>query len=136
MNRKAIFLVLAALLCVALFVSCNQTIHAIVYYPNGGEGSMEVQKISKDRVSLSPNKYYRTGHSFSGWAKSATDPVLYKDGETINIDSDVFLYAKWTPNTYTVRFDPNGGSGMMEDQEFQYQSSQALSENKFKEQHE
>jgi len=136
MNRKALLLFFAALLCVALFVSCNQTIHAVVYYPNGGEGSMEVQKTSKDRVSLSPNKYYRTGHSFSGWAKSATDPVLYKDGETINIDSDVFLYAKWTPNTYTVRFDPNGGSGMMEDQEFQYQSSQALSENKFKAPHE
>lgn len=132
MNRKAIFLVLAALLCVALCVSCNQTIHAVVFNANGGQGTMEVQKTTNDSVSLSPNKYYRTGYTFTGWALSSFDPVEYEDKETINIDTDLFLYAKWVPNTYTVKFDANGGSGTMEDEEFTYQTSQTLSKNNFK----
>ena len=41
------------------------------------------------------------------------------------------LYAQWTPNKYTVKFDANKGTGTMADQEFTYDAEQALTANAF-----
>ena len=40
-------------------------------------------------------------------------------------------YAHWTPITYTMRFNSNGGSGIMSDEIVEYGTSKALSENTF-----
>ena len=52
------------------------------------------------------------------FTQPVTGPVLAQ-GQT--------LYAQWLPNEYTIRFDPNGGSGSMEDQSFTYGAGKALS---------
>lgn len=41
------------------------------------------------------------------------------------------VYAIYTPNKYTVKFDPNGGTGSMADQDFIYGTSQNLTANAF-----
>ena len=50
----------------------------------------------------------RTGYTFVGWYLEAncTTPA----NTTTKYYDDVTLYAKWTANTYTVFFNPNGGT--------------------------
>lgn len=46
---------------------------------------------------------------------------------------DSKLYAKWIANTYTVKFDANGGEGeAIDNVEFVYDEEQRLPENTFK----
>ena len=58
------------------------------------------------------NSMTKTGHTFNGWNTSpdgnGTDRAV---GATFTITSDVILYAKWTPKTYTVNLNKDGGSG-------------------------
>ena len=133
--KKALIIVLAVLLCAALFVSCKQdqpTIHVVVFNSNGGLGYMEAQKTSEDSIKLDTNRFYMKGYSFAGWSLSPSGLVFCRDGETISIASDLYLFALWVPNTYTVKFDANGGTGTMADETFAYHESKALTENSFK----
>jgi uncharacterized repeat protein (TIGR02543 family) len=52
----------------------------------------------------------RTGYTFDGWYTKATGGTKVTDSTTITANSSHALYAYWTPNTYTVTFNPNGGS--------------------------
>ena len=61
------------------------------------------------------NLVARTGYTLDGWSTSTTGAVL-KEGyynpplSSNNLENVTMLYAKWTPNTYTVTFNANGGS--------------------------
>ena len=52
----------------------------------------------------------RTGHTFDGWYTKAAGGTKVTGSTTITTNSSHVLYAHWTPNTYTITFDPNGGS--------------------------
>lgn len=85
---------------------------------NGGEGTMEPQRAwNGETVKLSPNKYTRAGYIFDGWGKTATASTgYYVDGGSFTVpQSATTLYAVWKP-AYYIHFDPNGGTGEMEDQ--------------------
>lgn len=49
------------------------------------------------------------GYIFGGWARSEDSNTAVQVGETIT--ENTTFYAIWTPITYTVKFDANGGSG-------------------------
>lgn len=47
-------------------------------------------------------------HLFDGWnTKSDGSGTIYDVKGTINVSSDVTLYAQWVPFTYAVMFDKN-----------------------------
>ena len=52
----------------------------------------------------------RTGYTFAGWYTSESGGDLRTASDTVSITSATTLYAHWTPNTYTVTFDGNGGT--------------------------
>ena len=63
----------------------------------------------------------KTGYTFSGWqGVPETMPA-----------NDVEVSGTFTANTYYVAFDANGGTGAMEDQQFSYGESKALTANTF-----
>jgi uncharacterized repeat protein (TIGR02543 family) len=66
----------------------------------------------------------REGYTFTGWADLGIMPA--KD-----MTYSVADYGSWKANTYTVRFDANGGEGKMDDQTFTYDKAQTLSANSF-----
>lgn len=41
------------------------------------------------------------------------------------------MYVQWEPNTYTIKFDANGGSGSMNDQQITYGVKTPLTANAF-----
>ncbi|MGM9650914.1 MAG: InlB B-repeat-containing protein, partial [Faecousia sp.] len=69
----------------------------------------------------------RTGHTFAGWYDAEGNALTT---DTV-ITADTTFTASWTPNTYTVTFYSNGGTGSMESQTFTYGVAQKISKNLF-----
>lgn len=69
------------------------------------------------------------GYSFDGWYTSPTGGDKY-DWST-KLTNDVTMYAHWTANGYTVKYDAGGGKGTMGDQKFTFDVPQNLSPNAF-----
>ncbi len=53
----------------------------------------------------------RTGYTFDGWYTAPTGGSQVTSGTTVATASTHTLYAQWTANTYTVNFNPQGGTG-------------------------
>lgn len=112
--------------------------YSVHFDPNGGAGTMADQLFSYDAAqSLDLNAYYRTGYVFTGWNTMPNGSgTSYADGDTVlNLtaanNGAVTLYAQWAPISYTVQFDPNGGTGSMADQSLVYDLSRNLRPNAF-----
>lgn len=108
------------------------------------------------KVKYEVNYYYslgilatRSGYVFKGFYDAPSDGIqVFKvDGNTrclsvtskyYNKDNiwkyagDVTVYAQYSPITYTLKYDANGGSGTMSNQKCTYDVSQALMANTFK----
>ena len=86
--------------------------YAVSFNANGGSGAPGSQtKWYGTDISLSNTRPSWTGHTFLGWATSASGSIVYQPGEAYSKNASVTLYAKWSTNTYTVSFNANGGSG-------------------------
>lgn len=80
---------------------------------NGGgslNGASDEILVDRDAEYGSLPTPTRTGHTFDGWYTKATGGTKVTGSTTITTNSSHALYAHWTPNTYTITFDPNGGS--------------------------
>ena len=75
----------------------------------------------------------RTGYTFGGWySNSGLTTSVGMGGVSYTPTAGVTLYAKWTANTYQVKFNTNGGSGTMANQTFTYDAAaKALTANAF-----
>ena len=101
-------------------------------------GSMSDQNFTYGTAqNLTANGFSKTGHTFAGWATSPTGAKAYNNQQNVNNltatnGATVNLYAKWTANTYKVKFNGNGStSGSMSDQNFTYGTAQNLTANAF-----
>ena len=96
---------------VTLYAVWKQTF-TVAYNANGGSGAPASQtKLDGTNLTLSTVTPSRTGYSFAGWNTAANGSgTNYAAGGTYSSNAAVTLYAKWTPNTYTVTFNTNGGS--------------------------
>lgn len=99
-------------------VSFNVTVPAwtsykITYNANGGSGAPSGQTKWKDQtLKLSATKPTRTGYSFLGWSTSSTaTSATYSAGGNYTANAAATLYAVWKANTYTVKYNANGGTG-------------------------
>lgn len=74
----------------------------------------------------------RTGYTFAGWNTSSDgNGTTYDADSEFTPTADTTLYAMWTPITYTVVFDANGGSGTMDSQTLTYDTAEKLTDNSF-----
>lgn len=107
------------------------TSYTVKYNANGGSGAPSSQTKWKDQaLTLSSTKPTRTGYTFQGWATSASGSVAYAAGASYTANAAVTLYAVWKANTYTVKYDANGGSGAPGNQTKTYGTALTLSSTK------
>ena len=108
------------------------TSYTITYNANGGSGAPSKQTKWKDQtLTLSTTKPTRTGYSFLGWSTSSTaTSATYSAGGSYTANSAATLYAVWKANTYTVRYDANGGTGAPGNQTKTYGQTLTLSSTK------
>ena len=115
------------------------------FYTNSGSGTfnkgndiMPNQHFTYDTAqNLTTNTRTKAGYTFTGWNTNADGSgTSYTDGQSVNNlttenNGTVNLYAQWTANSYNVKFNANGGTGTMSDQEFDYGTAQNLTANAF-----
>lgn len=81
---------------------------------NGGSGAPGAISRYEDSpaATIPSTQPTRTNYTFLGWSTSstATSPTYYANG-SINITSDITLYAVWKSNSKTITYNANGGSG-------------------------
>lgn len=87
--------------------------YAVKYNANGGSGAPSNQTKYKDvNLVLSTTKPTRTGYSFKNWNTASNGSgTTYASGGGYTGNAALTLYAQWTANTYTVKFNANGGTG-------------------------
>ncbi len=108
------------------------TSYTVSYNANGGTGAPSSQTKWKDQaLTLSSTKPTRTGYSFSKWNTAAGGSgTSYNAGASYTANAAATLYAQWTPNTYTVKYDANGGTGAPGNQTKTYGTALTLSSTK------
>ena len=93
--------------------------YTVSFESNGGS-TIASQHINYNSVAMQPSNPSKTGYSFAGWYSDIglTSPYDFATPVT----ADITLYAKWTINNYTVRFESNGGSAVT-DKNAEYNTS-------------
>lgn len=89
--------------------------YTVSYNANGGSGAPASQtKTENVNLYLSSVVPTRQNYTFLGWTTSASSStVVYVPGDLYTANASVTLYAVWSysPASYTVRYNANGGSG-------------------------
>ncbi len=114
-NKLLIIILSVVLVCTCLLISCSNKVSFKVEFDVDGQvyATQEVKK--GGTVQSMPKSPVKSGFIFDGW---------YLDNETFKsrfnedtvVINDIKVYANWTkinsltPNTYTVTFDPQGGT--------------------------
>ncbi|MCH5252049.1 MAG: InlB B-repeat-containing protein [Lachnospiraceae bacterium] len=81
-----------------------------------GENKEELPKTHTYGIETELKDAFKTGCTFGGWyttsdCKSGSGPVnILAAGAYTEKDEKIVLYAKWTPNTYSVTYTENGGT--------------------------
>lgn len=105
--------------------------YTVSYNANGGSGAPSSQtKWYGKALALSSSKPTRSGYTFKGWAASASGSVAYAAGASYTANAAVTLYAVWQANTYTVKYNANGGSGAPGNQTKTHDTALTLSSTK------
>ena len=95
-------------------------INDVYYILNGGSGGPAATVAATGTsVTLVTTVPTRTGYSFTGWNTSVNgagtsytwNGTAFTPSTFTMPGSDVFLYAQWSINTYSVTYDANGGTG-------------------------
>ena len=104
---------------------CPSAYH-VTYNPNGAtSGSVPVDNNSYDPAGTDPatvlgntGGLVKTGYSFGGWNTNPTGTGSnYTAGDQFYVTDNITLYAKWTPNPYTITLNDQsadagkGGTG-------------------------
>ena len=95
----------------------ESSLYTVKYDANGGQGTMQ-DSILDIHMSqkLRQNEYSKTGYTFSGWkfTDANSNETIYDDQAVVkklaNANESITLYATWTANDYTVKFNANGGT--------------------------
>lgn len=123
---------------VNLYAQWTPNKYTIKFNGNGNTGGSTASMsmtydVAKD---LTVNGFTKTGHTFNGWnTKADGSGTNYKNKQSVkNLTSKngvtITLYAKWTPNKYTVSYNANSGSGAPANQTKTYGVDLTLSSTK------
>ena len=85
----------------------------VTFLPNDGTGTVNPQT-SIGATTLTANSFTRPGYTFAGWHTtiSGTGGTSYADQISYDFSADLTLYAKWTPDPFTVTYNSQGGSAV------------------------
>lgn len=117
--------------------------YTISYNANGGSGTMASTTATYgSTTTIYANTFTKTGYSFAGWTTNSDGSDdgygwtnwsgiwKYVNGQYGISGGKLVLYARWSANTYTIKYDANGGTGAPANQSFVYNSGAKISTTK------
>ena len=94
---------------ITLTAKWNINKYTVAFNTDGGTPVPPAQEVEYGLTATEPAAPEKTGYTFDGW---------YLGNEKYDfsaaVEQNITLTAKWTQNTYTVTFDPNGGNELAE----------------------
>jgi len=95
-----------------LYAQWKANTYAVKYDANGGIGAPPSQeKIHNISLTLSGAEPIKSGYKFVAWNTTAnSNGTSYAPNANYTTNASVTLYACWKANTYTVKYDANGGN--------------------------
>lgn len=121
-------------------ITANQTLYAqwtaksftVTFNKNGGNTpSVASKSVTYDGTYGTLATCTRTGYTFKGWYTATSGGTKIESTTKVSITSNQTLYAQWTANTYTVKYNANGGTGTMSNSSHTYGTSSKLTANSF-----
>ena len=121
---------------VTIYAKFTANSYSITYHGNGGEFSSNYTAPASYTYGTEVNlptssNISKTGYILAGWYDNSGfdgSPVSAISNTSTGVKE---FYAKWTPISYSIRFNSNGGTGNMDNQVFAYGESKELSQNEF-----
>lgn len=96
----------------------------IMFNTNGGTGGLLQQEIGYNLSTPLTNEIpTKVGYKFVNWYEPISQKY-YSPSENITISETVTLIAQWTPNKYTITFNGNGGTTIVDSLEIAYETTQ------------
>ena len=105
--------------------------YKITYDLNGGTVSSNRSGYTYFDNTFTLNNPSKTGYIFAGWTGTGLSGLTSSVTIPKNSSGDRTYTANWTPITYTVAYDANGGIGSMIPSGYTYDVEQALAANIF-----
>jgi uncharacterized repeat protein (TIGR02543 family) len=101
-----------------LYAQWTANPYTVTLNANGGSGGTTSVTATYDANMPSAVAPSRTGYIFNGYYTATSGGTQYytssmTSARTWNIAANTTLYAQWSPITYNVAFNANGGSGTM-----------------------
>lgn len=84
-------------------------VYTVTFDSYGGTPVPPAQEVEYGLTATKPAAPEKTGYTFDGWYLGDE-----KYDFSAAVEQNITLTAKWTQNTYTVTFDPNGGNELAE----------------------
>lgn len=84
-------------------------VYTVTFDSYGGTPVPPKQEVEYGHTATKPAAPEKTGYTFDGWYLGDE-----KYDFSAAVEQNITLTAKWTLNTYTVTFDPNGGNELAE----------------------
>ena len=122
---------------VTLTATYQPNAYTVKFNANKGTGTMSNESFTYDTAkALTANAFARTGYTYQGWATTAAGSKVYSNQQVVSnltatANGTVNLYAVWKANSYSVKFNANGGTGTMANESFTYDAAKALTANAF-----
>ena len=92
----------------------KQESYTVLFNTNGGT-SVPAQSVLPEGTMKEPEtEPFKVGYTFNGWSTDVAGKEMYDFSTPVT--KNMTLYASQTPDSYTVTFDPNGGTMDEEDQ--------------------
>lgn len=74
----------------------DRNTYTVSFNANSASGTMTSQIFYYGvQQTIKANSFDKHGYTFNGWATSSNGQVVYENKETVSVDSDLILYAKW-----------------------------------------
>ena len=104
---------------------------SVTFDANGGSlgGASATRSVEKNTAVGTLPAPTRRGCTFSGWFTAANGGIQISDSTVVT--SSAMYYAHWTPNSYSIVYNPNGGSGTMDVAEATYGVEATVAANGF-----
>lgn len=115
---------------ITLYAKWDETRYTVTFNSRGGN-PVGSEYVGEGGTSSGPVTT-RTGYVFNGWYSDA-DLTAAWNTENDPVTGNMTLYAKWTPITYTVKYNKNESTatGSMPDSTHTYDVEQSLNYNSF-----
>lgn len=95
----------------------------VTFNANGGTVSTTSKSVNYGSTYGTLPISTRNGYTFDGWYTASSGGTKITSTSNVTITANQTLYAHWTPKTYTVSFNANGGSVSTSSKSVSYDST-------------